>query len=339
MNIRDAIKAVIDGVHLSFEQTAEVFEHIMSGGATDAQIAAFVVALRLKGETVDEIAAAASVMRQKASHVIPQNPAFLVDTCGTGGDVSNTFNISTTAAIIAAGAGARVAKHGNRSVSSQSGSADVLEALGITIGVSPGIMKQCLDEIGLCFLFAPTMHKAMKYAIGPRREIGIRTIFNILGPLTNPSLAPNQLLGVFNPALTETMAQVLQRMGSSHAFVVHGTDGLDEISLCAPTSVAELFEGSVRSYTITPEQFGLARASRESILGGSAEHNATIIMDILGGQRGAPRDAAVLNAGFALVAAGCAQTPQDGIAQAQHAIDSGRALDTLEGLKKMTAAA
>jgi anthranilate phosphoribosyltransferase len=315
----------------------DVFNEIMDGKATDAQIAAFIVALRMKGETIEEITGAAMVMREKATSVLPKTYDYVIDTCGTGGDGAQTFNISTAAAFVAAGAGAVVAKHGNRSVSSKCGSADVLEALGVSIGADPGIMKECLDDIGICFLFASALHKAMKFAIGPRKEIGIRTIFNILGPLTNPSRAPAQLLGVFLPELTDTMAQVLKNMGSRKAYVVHGLDKLDEISLCAETRVAELSSGAVRSYFISPEQFGFKRATHADIVGATASENAAIIIDILDGIKGPRRDIVTLNAGFALAAAGKAQTPEIGIAMACESIDSGAAKEKLRLLIKKTA--
>ena len=277
MNIQEAIGTAVAGKNLSVTQATEVFSDIMNGGATDAQIAGFIVALRMKGESPEEITGAATVMRDKATHVLPEKNTHCVDTCGTGGDGANTFNISTATAFVAAGAGAMVAKHGNRSVSSKCGSADVLEALGVTITISPEKMKACLDTVGIAFLFAPALHKAMKYAIGPRKEIAIRTIFNVLGPLTNPALAPHQLLGVFSEKLTGTMAAVLNAMGTRRAFVVHGIDGLDEISISGPTSIAEINNGKVTSYTITPEEFGIQRAPRSAIAGGLPKENAARI--------------------------------------------------------------
>ncbi|MBD3420998.1 MAG: anthranilate phosphoribosyltransferase [Chitinivibrionales bacterium] len=336
MTIQQAIKEVIAGANLSREQAKEVFNDIMSGNATDAQIAAFIVALRLKGETSDEIAGAAEIMRAKATHILPQKDEYVVDTCGTGGDGAHTFNISTAAALVAAGAGAKVAKHGNRSVSSKSGSADVLEALGVSLSIDSERMKTCLDEIGICFLFAPSLHTAMKHAIGPRKEIGVRTIFNILGPLTNPSLTRAQLLGVYHPDLTSTLAQVLSTMGTAKAYVVHGADGLDEISTCAPTHVAEVSCAKVISYTIEPGQFGIKKAASHNIAGGSPRQNAAIIRGILDGTQGPCRDIVVLNAGFALAAAGIAADPQQGIEQAGAAIDSGQARTKLDLLIRAT---
>jgi anthranilate phosphoribosyltransferase len=337
MTIQEAIKQVTSGKNLTIAEASDVFNDIMSGNATDAQIAACIVALRMKGETADEITGAALVMREKATHVIPDGlRRHVIDTCGTGGDGAHTFNISTASAFVAAGAGATVAKHGNRSVSSKCGSADVLEALGVNIGISADRMKQCLDEIGICFLFAPSLHKAMKYAIGPRKEIGIRTIFNILGPLTNPSLAPAQLLGVFAPELTTTLAIVLKNMGSKRAFVVYGADHLDEITTTAETQVAELADGTVRTYTIKPEDFGIKRSLPSALTGGAAEENAVIIREILSGRHGPQRDIVLLNAGFALAASGIAKDATEGILFAHKSIDSGAAMEKLTSLIDMT---
>jgi anthranilate phosphoribosyltransferase len=336
MTILEALKQVTSGKSLSITEASDAFNDIMSGNATDAQIAAFIVALRMKGETPDEITGAATVMREKATHVVPSNPLHLIDTCGTGGDCAHTFNISTAAAFVAAGAGATVAKHGNRSVSSKCGSADVLEALGVNINIDALAMKKCLDEAGICFLFALLLHKAMKYAIGPRKEIGIRTIFNILGPLTNPSLAPAQLLGVFSEELTATMAVVLKNMGSTRAYVVHGMDNLDEITTTAETLVAEVADGAVKTYRIKPEDFGFARSPLSSLVGGSAAENAGIIREILSGAPGPRRDITLLNAGFAIAASGIAASPRDGVVLARKSIDSGAAAKKLEGLIKLT---
>jgi len=336
MTIQEAIKLVTAKKDLSIEQAKDTFEEIMSGKATDAQIAAFIIGLRMKGETPDEISGAVMVMREKATHVVPASSNHVIDTCGTGGDGANTFNISTAAAFVAAGAGATVAKHGNRSVSSKCGSADVLEALGVNIAVDTNCMKECLDNIGICFLFAPALHKAMKYAIGPRKEIGVRTIFNILGPLTNPSGARAQLLGVFSKDLTETMAIVLKNLGSARAFVVHGLDNLDEITTTAPTRISDLCEGAVKTYEITPEEFGFQRTSLSSIAGGTSQENAAIITSVLDGAKGPWRDIVVLNAGFALCASGLANTPKHGIALAIDSIDSGKASDKLKMLIEHT---
>lgn len=339
MDIREAIIAVTSPTDLSKEQTREVFTQIMEGAATDAQIAALIVALRCKGETVDEVTGAAIVMREKVTTVLPETREHLVDTCGTGGDASGTFNISTAAALVAAGAGARVAKHGNRSVSSRSGSADVLEALGVTVTQDPAVMKRCLDTAGICFLFAPALHKAMKYAAGPRKEVGIRTVFNILGPLTNPARADAQVLGVFAPDLTELLGQVLANLGSRHAFVVHGEDRIDEVSISAPTRITEVRDGNVSTSVFTPESAGIQRASRDDLLGGDPADNARIITKLLSGVPGPCRDIVVLNAAFALVAAGLSRTVREGIGRAAEAIDTGAAAGKLEALKRTSAAA
>jgi anthranilate phosphoribosyltransferase len=337
MNIQDALKTVVAGNDLSVAQATSVFTDIMEGKTSDAQIAAFIVALRMKGESANEITGAASAMREKAVRVLPCSHVHCVDTCGTGGDGANTFNISTAAAFVAAGAGATVAKHGNRSVSSKCGSADVLEALGVTITVSPEKMKACLDTAGIAFLFAPTLHKAMKYAIGPRKEIAIRTIFNVLGPLTNPALAPHQLLGVFSEKLAATMAAVLNNMGTKRAFVVYGMDGLDEISIAGETKISEVNNGTITNYSVVPAEFGIARAPISAIAGGSPADNAAIVRSVLEGKKGPCRNITVLNAAFALAAAGIVQTPREGITPAEHAIDSGAAMEKLKRLVECTA--
>lgn len=336
MTIQEAIKKVIAGNSLSIEESTRVFSDIMSGSATDAQIAALIVSLRMKGESVEEITGAASVMREKATLVCPKYKDNVIDTCGTGGDNLNTFNISTAAAFVAAGAGATVAKHGNRSVSSKCGSADVLESLGVNISISPEKIRDCLDNVGIGFLFAVSLHKAMKYAIAPRKEISIRTIFNILGPLTNPAMATSQLMGVFSPSLTETMAKVLRNMGSRSAFVVHGLDSLDEISLSSPTQISELKNGTVKTYTIQPEDFGLKRTPLSEIKGGNPSENAIIIRDVLNGKRGPQHDIVVLNTAFALAAAGLVSDPKEGMELACKSIDSGDALRKLEELVSFT---
>ncbi|MBN2188275.1 MAG: anthranilate phosphoribosyltransferase [Chitinispirillaceae bacterium] len=339
MNIPEAIGAVVAGKNLTVAQAVDVFTCIMSGTATDAQIASLITALRMKGETPEEITGAASVMREKATHVLPEDLEHCVDTCGTGGDSANTFNVSTAAAFIAAGAGAVVAKHGNRAVSSRCGSADVLEALGVKIDLSPEKMKACLDTVGIAFLFAPALHKAMKFAIGPRKEIGVRTIFNILGPLTNPALARHQLLGVFSEKFTLTMAAALNNMGTKRAFVVHGMDGLDEISISGPTGVAEVRDGAVKSYSITPEEFGIQRAPLSAIAGGTPQENAARIRAVLSGEKGPCRDIAVLNAAFALAAAGMAKNPKEGITLAEKSIDTGSAKAKLDRLVEFSSKA
>jgi anthranilate phosphoribosyltransferase len=333
--IREAIAKLIDGQHLTQAEAAGVMDEVMSGEATPAQIGAFLVALRVKGETVDEIAGCASVMRQKSTKVITRHPV-VVDTCGTGGDASGTFNISTTAAFVLAGAGLCVAKHGNRAMSSKCGSADVLKALGVNIDLPPERVGRCLDEVGIGFLFAPMLHAAMKHAVGPRREIGTRTVFNVLGPLTNPAGAKRQLIGVYGPALTETLAEVLLRLGAERALVVHGADGLDEITLTGETKVSELRDGKVRTYRVTPEEFGLRRAAPQDLRGGDEGTNAQILLDVLRGAEGPKRDAVLLNAAAAVCAGGLADDIAGGIPIAQKAIDSGRALEKLEQLKAMS---
>jgi anthranilate phosphoribosyltransferase len=331
MTIQEAIRSASSGKSLAIDEARAVFTAIMSGEATPAQIAALIVALRMKGETVEEITGAAEVMREKATRVeISSKGKPVIDTCGTGGDGSNTFNISTAAAFVAAGAGAIVAKHGNRSVSSKSGSADVLEALGVNIGVGAGKMGECLQSIGIGFLFAPTLHLAMKFAIGPRKEIGIRTIFNIIGPLTNPAFASAQLLGVYSDKLAGVMARVLQNMGTKKAFVVHGMDPLDEISISSETAIAELSDNTVREYVVKPEDFGIKRSPLTSVAGGAAPDNARIIKMILAGAKGPQRDIVVLNAAFALAAAGIVASPKEGISEAEESIDSGAAREKLE---------
>lgn len=333
--IIEAIKDVVEGKNISSDQAAEVMGEIMSGKATDAQIAALITALRIKGETTDEIFGFAKAMRQFAVPVKVKHPQ-LVDTCGTGGDLSGTFNISTTAAFVVTGAGVKVAKHGNRSVSSKSGSADVLEALGVNLNLSPKQLSECIDETGIAFLFAPALHPAMKYAIGPRREIAIRTIFNILGPLTNPARAAHQLMGVYDGSLTEKLAEVLGKLGSKHVLVVHGEDGLDEISITGKTKISELKEGDIRTYSIYPDEFGLTISNINEIKGGEANENAKILQDILNGENGPKRDAVLLNAAGALLAADKVPNFAEGIALAANSIDSGAALNSLNCLIDFT---
>jgi anthranilate phosphoribosyltransferase len=340
--IREAIRIVVDGGDLTREQATATMNAIMSGEATDAQIGCLLAALRLKGETVDEITGFATVMRDKVTpiRVRPDEsgrraPAVL-DTCGTGGDGLHTFNISTIAALVAAGAGAVVAKHGNRSVSSKCGSADVLKALGVNIEAPVEVVERCLSELGIGFLYAPLLHKAMKYAIGPRREVGIRTVFNILGPLTNPAGATAQLLGVYDGALADTLANVLNALGTARAFVVHGKDGQDEISLTGPTHVAELRDGRVETYTIEPELFGMKRVAIADLVGGDPDRNAAIARDVLAAKSGPYYDAVVLNAGAAIAAAGIADDIAAGITAAADAIKSGAAAAKLDTLVTLT---
>ena len=347
--LKQAIQKVVNRSNLTQEEMEAATEVIMSGQATPAQIGAFITALRLKGETVEEITGAARVMRRKATRIRIDNDQVnidrddinldletIVDTCGTGGDGTNTFNVSTTTAFVVAGCGLRVAKHGNRSVSSLCGSADVIQNLGVNLDVPPDVVEKCLNEVGIGFLFAPALHSAMKYAIGPRREIGIRTIFNILGPLTNPAGANVQVLGVYDKELTPVLAEVLGELGSRSAFVVYGEGSFDEISITGKTQVSELKDGRVDTYTIEPEDFGLPRANPDDIRGGDVQENARIVLSVLQGERGARRDMVLLNAAAALVAAGRAADFPEGITQAAEAIDSGRALEKLEGMKRIT---
>ncbi len=333
--IKEAISRVVQSADLTESEMMEVMNEVMSGEASPAQIASFITALRMKGETVSEITGAARVMREKATR-ITANGENVVDTCGTGGDESMTFNISTAAAFVAAGAGVTVAKHGNRSVSSRCGSADVLKALGVNIEAEAKRVERCLREAGIGFLFAPMLHGAMKYAAPVRKELGIRSIFNVLGPLTNPAGATRQLLGVYDPALTDILAKVLCNLGSEHAFVVRGSDGLDEITLTGETRVTELKGGSIRTYHIKPEDFGFARCSPEDLKGGDPETNAGIILDVLNGKKGPARDIVLLNSAAAIVAGGKAGRIEEGVALAHGSVDSGEALGRLEKLKGIT---
>ncbi|MEW6188497.1 MAG: anthranilate phosphoribosyltransferase [Actinomycetota bacterium] len=332
--IVEAIRKVVERKDLTPGEAASVMEEIMSGRATEAQIASFLTALRMKGETVDEISEFAKVMRAHAIRISPK-VADLVDTCGTGGDVSHTFNISTVTAFVAAGAGVHIAKHGNRSVSSRCGSADVLEALGVKIDLPPEAVEACIDEVGIGFLFAPLLHPAMKYATPVRRNIGIRTVFNILGPLTNPAFASAQILGVYDPSLAPVLAKVLGNLGVTHAMVVHG-DGLDELTTTGESRISELFDGKVKNYSITPEQFGLPRVRVEDLKGGTVEQNAQIMKSILSGEKGTRRDIVLLNAAAALVAADKAKDLGEGLKLAAESIDSGAALEKLEKLREFT---
>lgn len=333
--IKEAIAKASEGVHLTETEAETVMQEIMEGQATSAQIAAYLTALRMKGETVAEITGSARVMREKAIRIRSDDP-LVVDTCGTGGDRLHTFNISTTTAFVVAGAGVRVAKHGNRSVSSSCGSADVLKALGIRIDVEPVRVEECLNEIGIGFLFAPLFHGAMRHAIGPRQEIGIRTLFNILGPLTNPAGATIQVLGVYAGPLADLIAQVLINLGSRHCFIVHGSDGLDEITITGKTRVCEGREGRISCYHIEPGDFDLKTGALRDIAGGGPEENARILLGVLRGEKGPRRDICLLNAAPALVATGKARTLQEGIQVAAESIDSGAALEKLEALKTYT---
>jgi len=329
--IREAIAGIVRGEDLRETEMMSVMKEIMEGEATPAQIAAFMTALRIKGETVEEVTGAARIMRQKATRIDARS-SVVVDTCGTGGDGRSTFNISTTAAFVVAAAGLTVAKHGNRAVSSGCGSADVLEALGVKIDAAPEIVEECLQQIGIGFLFAPRLHGAMKYAISPRREIGIRTIFNMLGPLTNPAGATAQLIGVYDPKLTEMFAGVLKNLGTKRAFIVHGANGLDEATVTGPTRVAELKEGLITTYDINPVELFGGISDSTDLRGGDAEANARITTAILSGEPGARRGIVVLNAALAIVAGGKSGTIKEGIAVAEGCIDSGAALKKLREL-------
>jgi anthranilate phosphoribosyltransferase len=337
MDITTAIASVIDHRDLTAEEMESVMRAIMTGQATPAQIGGFLVGLRMKGETVDEIAAAAGVMRELATAVDVSGP-HLVDTCGTGGDGASTFNISTASAIVTAAAGGRVAKHGNRSVSSSSGSADVLEAAGVKLDLGPEQVAACIDKVGVGFLFAPQHHSAMKHAIGPRKEMRVRTLFNLLGPLTNPAAAPNQVLGVFSHDWVEPLANVLKQLGSEHVLVVHAEDGLDEISIAAPTYVAELRDGKVSTYTVTPEELGVQRAGLESIAVKDATDSLAMLQSVFDNQAGPARDIVCLNAGAAIYAAGLAETLRQGVERAAGVIASGAAKNTFSALIEASSA-
>ena len=347
--IKAAIAKVVERQDLTEGEMVGVMDQIMGGEATPAQIGAFITALRMKGETVAEITGAARVMRDRATPIrvgrgvvdidrdeINIDQETILDVVGTGGDGTNTFNISTTVAFVVSACGVKVAKHGNRSVSSSCGSADVLEALGVNLDVTPAVVEECIETIGIGFLFAPALHGAMKYAIGPRKEIGIRTIFNILGPLTNPAKADCQVMGVYREELVEPLARVLHNLGCRRGFVVHGSDGMDEITLTSTTTVATVSPEGVTLSRIAPEEFGLAPCAMAELKGGDASGNAAIVRAVLAGEPGPKREVVLLNAAYALVAAGMAASPVAGIALAAEAIDSGRALGQVEKLAAMT---
>lgn len=336
MNLQEAINRVLQGQDLTGDEMTDVMKAIMTGGATDSQIGGFLVGLRMKGESVTEIAAAARVMRELASGVDISGLANAVDIVGTGGDSSGTFNISTASMFVAAAAGCHVAKHGNRSVSSKSGSADALETAGIKLAITAEQVGQCVREVGVGFMFAPGHHSAMKHAIGPRKEMAVRTVFNVLGPLTNPAGVPNLLLGVFSDELVEPLANVLNELGANHVLVVHSADGLDEISIADSTKVAELKGGQVTSYTIQPEDFGLSRSSLDAIKADGPEHSVEIIRGVLNNQAGPARDIVMLNAGAAIYAAGLADSLAAGVAKADETIASGEAASRLERLAALT---
>jgi anthranilate phosphoribosyltransferase len=347
--IRQAIAKLVELHNLSEGEMIEVMNQIMSGECTPAQIGSFITALRMKGETIEEISGAARVMRERATPIrvgrnvldidrddINLDQETILDVVGTGGDGTNTFNISTTVSFVVSACGVKVAKHGNRSVSSACGSADVLEKLGVNLDVTPEQVERCINEIGIGFLFAPALHGAMKHAIGPRREIGIRTIFNILGPLTNPANADCQVMGVYREELVEKMAGVLHRLGCKRGFVVHGRDGMDEITLTGETAAAEVSPEGVRLFTITPEAFGFSRCSMQDLKGGDAVANAAIIRAVLSGEQGPRREIVLMNAAYALLAAGCCATLAEGATLAAQAIDSGAALMQIEKLATLT---
>jgi anthranilate phosphoribosyltransferase len=349
--ISEAVRALVDRRDLSRIEAAAAMEALMSGAATHAQMAAFLTALRMKGETVEELIGFAQVMRQKAVRIRVHDDAvagltgtdreMLIDTCGTGGDATGTFNVSTATAFVVAGAGLKVAKHGNRSVSSLCGSADVVETLGINLELTPAKVSRCIDEVGIGFLYAPLLHTAMKHVMPVRREMAIRTVFNMLGPLTNPASANAQIIGVYSSSLTEPLARVLAELGTVRAFVVHGADNLDEISNTGESRVSEVREGTVRTYSVRPEDFGLARAGIADLAGGDREENARIIRAILDGELGPKRDIVLMNAAAALMAGGKARDFKEGVELAAHALDSGaarRKLEALVGLSRRLAA-
>lgn len=333
-DMKEILKHVLGGADLSQEEAVEAMRTIMSGGATDAQIAGFLIALRLKGETVDEIAGLASVMRDMATRV-PADPD-VIDTCGTGGDASYTFNISTGSALVAAGMGLKVAKHGNRAVSSSSGSADVLKELGVNLDASVETVARCIEEAGIGFLFAVRLHAAMKYAMGPRREMGVRTVFNVLGPLTNPAGARRQVMGVFSRDLTETLGRVLQQLGAVSALVVHGHDGLDEITITDATTITRVDENSVETFEVTPEELGLSRCKLDDLTVTSPEEGAAALREVLSGAAGARRDIVLANAAAAAVVGAKAAGLAEGVVVAAESIDSGRAAAALDKLVEVS---
>ena len=330
MNISKAIKAVISKQNLNESEMHDVMNSIMTGQTTDAQIGAFLVGLSMKGETIEEITASAKVMRALATSVELNSNDYLVDTCGTGGDGLGLFNISTASAFVVAAAGGKVAKHGNRSISSKSGSADVLEAAGINLNISPELISHCIEEIGLGFMFAPAHHSAMKHAIGPRKELAVRTIFNVLGPLTNPAKAPNQIMGVYDKSLVEPIANVLKGLNSRHVMVVHSEDGLDEFSIANSTYVAELKDNNISTYTIHPRDFGLEEGNLDSIKAENAEQSLALINEAFSGKKGVARDIIALNAGAAIYVSGLVSSFDEGVTQANQILSDGSAQDKLD---------
>ena len=335
MDMQTAIRTVADGRDLDGDSMAAVMHTIMTGEATESQIGGFLIGLRMKGETVEEIAAAARVMRGLAA-AVPADPEGLVDTAGTGGDVSATFNISTTAALIAAGAGVRIAKHGNRAGSSRSGSADVLEGAGVRLDLTPEQVAECIRRAGIGFMFAPHHHRAMRYAVGPRREMGARTVFNLLGPLTNPAGAPNQVIGVFAGGWVSPVAHVLRALGSRHVLVYHSEDGLDEISIGAPTRVAELRDGEILEYEVTPEAFGVARTNADVLRVDSPEASVEVMRGVLDDRSGPARDVALLNAGAAIYVSGTVPTLAAGVESARESLAAGAGRDALAALVEVS---
>ena len=330
MNISEAIKAVISKQNLNEGEMHDVMNSIMTGQTTDAQIGAFLVGLSMKGETIEEITASAKVMRALATSVELSSNDYLVDTCGTGGDGLGLFNISTASAFVVAAAGGKVAKHGNRSISSKSGSADVLEAAGINLNISPELISHCIEEIGLGFMFAPAHHSAMKHAIGPRKELAVRTIFNVLGPLTNPAKAPNQIMGVYDKSLVEPIANVLKGLNSRHVMVVHSEDGLDEFSIANSTYVAELKDNNISTYTVHPRDFGLEEGNLDSIKAENAEQSLALINEAFSGKKGVARDIIALNAGAAIYVSGLVSSFDEGVTQANQILSDGSAQDKLD---------
>lgn len=335
MSFQESLKSVVSGNNLSEQEMVEAMARIMDGKVSDTKLAAFLTALRVKEETVPEIVGAARAMRAKAEKVkVKASP--IVDTCGTGGDGADTFNISTAVAFVAAGAGVTVAKHGNRAVSSKSGSADVLKCLGVNIGASLTTVERCIEEVGVGFLFAPLMHQAMKYAAGVRKELGFRTLFNLLGPLANPANAHAQVLGVFDSRWVNPLAEVLRDLESRHAMVVHGFDGLDEITLTGETHISELKNGSVASYSLSPKEFGFSLCASEELKGGTPEENAEIIRGVLKGEQGFKTDIVMLNAAAAIYVGGKAESIEKGILMAANSVSSGEANKKLDELCRVS---
>ena len=336
MNINQAIKAVIDKKHLNESDMLDVMNSIMTGQTTDAQIGAFLVGLSMKGETIEEITASAKVMRSLATPVEIKSNKYLVDTCGTGGDGLGLFNISTASAFVVAAAGGKVAKHGNRSISSKSGSADVLESAGVNLNLSPSLISECIAQIGVGFMFAPAHHSAMKHAIGPRKELAVRTIFNVLGPLTNPAKAPNQVMGVYDKNLIEPIANVLKELGSRHVMVVHSDDGLDEFSIADKTYVAELKDGNISTYSVHPEDFGLTLGDLKDIRADNADASLALITEAFSGRNGTAKNIISLNAGAAIYVSGLTTSLQSGIDRANQVLSDGSSQKKLDEYIKIS---